>query len=164
MNSFLPPAVFEDFFLEPYKKIYGYYHEHGVEFIFHHSDSYCANLVDYMIEMGIDVWQGCMESNHNDEVLAKYRGKICLMGDIDNKSVDFDGWTQADAKRVARRAIVRCGQLSFIPCITQGGPGSVYPGTYQALTEEIDAYNIERFGCTQEELNASRLDLPILFG
>ena len=165
MNSFLPPAVFEDFFLEPYKKIYGYYHEHGVEFIFHHSDSYCANLVDYMIEMGIDVWQGNMKSNDLPAMMEKYKGKITFMGEIDNKQVDFDGWTYDDCEKAALEAIKRGNSLtSFIPCITQGGPGSVYPGTYQALTEEIDAYNIERFGCTQEELNASRLDLPILFG
>ena len=49
-NSFMRPAVFEDFFLDAYKQIYGYYHSHGVELIFHHSDSYCANLVPIMIE------------------------------------------------------------------------------------------------------------------
>ncbi|MDR3343524.1 MAG: hypothetical protein LBT14_12230 [Treponema sp.] len=31
---------------------------HGVEIIVHHSDSYTANLVPQMIEMGIDVFQG----------------------------------------------------------------------------------------------------------
>ena len=30
----------------------------GVDVIVHHSDSYAATLVPYMIEMGIDVWQG----------------------------------------------------------------------------------------------------------
>lgn len=45
LNSFLRPSIFEDFFLEPYQKIYGYYHSHGVELIFHHSDSYCANIL-----------------------------------------------------------------------------------------------------------------------
>ena len=48
-NSFLRPEMFADYFVEPYKEIYGYYHDHGVKVIVHHSDSYCANLVDYMI-------------------------------------------------------------------------------------------------------------------
>ena len=60
-STFLRPEMFAEFFLEPYKQIYGYYHDHGVELVFHHSDSYAATLVPYMIEMGIDVWQGCME-------------------------------------------------------------------------------------------------------
>ena len=51
----------------------------------------------------------------------------------------------------------------FIPCITQGGPGSVYPGTYKALWDTIDNYNIEHFGCTQEGLNDARLPLNIMF-
>ena len=163
-NSFLPTHVFEDFFIEPYQQIYKYYKDHGVEFIIHHSDSYGVNLLPAMIEMGIDVWQGCMESNNNAELLKEYRGKIGFMGDIDNKSIDFTGWTQDDANRVARRAIERCQGQGFIPCITQGGPGSVFPGTYQALIDAIDDYNTEKFGFTREEQAAQRMPLQILFG
>jgi uroporphyrinogen-III decarboxylase len=50
-STFMSPDMFADFFLEPYKQIYGYYHDHGVELIFHHADSYAATLVPYMIEM-----------------------------------------------------------------------------------------------------------------
>lgn len=163
-NSFLPPHIFEDFFIEPYQKIYKYYKDHGVEFVFHHSDSYCANLVPAMIEMGIDVWQGCMESNNNAEILAKYRGKIALMGDIDNKSVDFTGWTPEDCKKAALRAIDRCAGTGFIPCITQGGPGSVFSGTYNSLVDAIDDYNTEHFGFTKAEQQAQRMPLQIMFG
>ena len=46
--------MFEEFILPSYKKIYGYYKSHGVELIVHHSDSYAATLVPYMIDMGID--------------------------------------------------------------------------------------------------------------
>lgn len=53
-NSFLRPSIFEDFFLDAYKEIYGYYKSHGVELIIHHSYSYCANILPTMIEMGID--------------------------------------------------------------------------------------------------------------
>ena len=60
-STFMSPAMFDEFLLEPYKEIYGYYHSHGVELVIHHSDSYAATLVPSMIEMGIDVWQGCME-------------------------------------------------------------------------------------------------------
>jgi hypothetical protein len=50
--------MFEDFFVEPYKQVYGYYKSHGCELIIHHSDSYGATLVPSMIEMGIAEWQG----------------------------------------------------------------------------------------------------------
>jgi uroporphyrinogen-III decarboxylase len=58
-SSFMSPQMFDEFLLPAYKKIYGYYKSHGVQVIIHHSDSYAANLVPEMIEMGIDVFQGC---------------------------------------------------------------------------------------------------------
>ena len=160
-STFMNPNMFADFFVEPYKKIYGYYHDHGVELVIHHADSYAVTLVPYMIEMGIDIWQGCMESNNLPELVKKYGGQITFMGGIDNKSVDFTGWTQDDCKAAARKACSGCGSKYFIPCITQGGPGSVYPGTYMALTEEIDKYSEEVFGIKNSDI--TRLPIQILF-
>ena len=80
INSFLRPEMFAEFFVDSYKEIYGYYKSRGAEFVFHHNDSYGANLIPYMIEMGIDVWQGTMESNNVKELLEEYKGKIAFMG------------------------------------------------------------------------------------
>ena len=162
-NSFLRPNMFEDFFVEPYKQIYGYFHDHGVELIVHHSDSYAVNLVPSMIEMGIDVWQGCIESNDVPALIKQYGDKITFMGAIDNKSVDFNGWTDENCKKEVLRTIEACGDQHFIPCITQGGPGSVYPGAYACLWDEIDKYNTELFGFTKEQLDAQRLPMNIMF-
>ncbi len=164
LNSFLRPSIFEDFFLEPYQQIYGYYHDHGVEFVVHHSDCYCANILPTMIDMGIDVWQGCMKSNNVPELIKQYGGKMTFMGDIDNKFVDFDGWTDEDCAKAALDSIERCGSMKhFIPCITQGGPGSVYPGTYASISKTIDKLNCEKFGFTQAELDDARLPMQIMF-
>jgi len=163
INSFMNPDMFAEFFVEPYKQIYKYYKDNGVEFVVHHSDSYAANLVPHMIEMGIDVWQGCMYSNNVPEMIKKYGGKISFMGGIDNKFVDFDGWTQEDCKKAARKLIDECGGKYYIPCITQGGPGSNYPGTYMALSEEIDNYNVEKFGLNKSDIEKSRLPLQVMF-
>ena len=164
-NSFMRPEMFAEFFVEPYKEIYGYYHDHGCELIFHHNDSYSANLIPYMIEMGIDVWQGAMESNDVRALLEQYKGQIAFMGNIDNKDVDFKGWTVDDVKRVAREHTVGWGPTQgYIPCITQGGPGSTVSGTYVELVKAIDEMNTELFGFTQEELENARLDLQVLFG
>ena len=167
LNSFLSPDMFREFFLEPYKKVYGYYKEHGVEFIVHHSDCYCANLIPTMIEMGIDVFQGAIKTNNNPALIEQYGGKMTIMGEIDNKQVDFDGWTPADCQKAALNAIDRCytpyGGKYFIPCITQGGPGSVYPGTYMEIAKAIDEYNIKNYGFTQEQLDNARAPWQIMF-
>ena len=163
LNSFLRPSIFEDFFLDAYKQIYGYYHDHGVELIIHHADSYCANLIPIMIEMGIDVWQGCMHSNNVPELIKQYGGRMTFMGEIDNKQVDFEGWTQADCEKAAVNAMESCGIKYFIPCITQGGPGSLFEGTYKGLWDAIDQYNCRKFGHKLEDIEANRLPMTIMF-
>ena len=160
-NSFMRPEMFDEYFTEYYKEIYGYYHDHGVEVIIHHNDSYGANLVPYMIEMGIDVWQGCMRSNDVPALVDKYKGQIAFMGNIDNKQVDFDGWTVADCEKAARLALEGMEPAGYIPCITQGIPGGVYPGTYMGLVNSIDKLNAERFRHSLEELAAARDQLDV---
>ena len=67
-------------------------------------------------------------------------------------------------RKAAIDAIERVGTPNgFIPCISQGGPGSVYPGTYKELWDAIDDYNCKTFGLKQEDLEAARLPMDILF-
>ncbi len=145
VNSFLRPSQFEDYFLEAYKSIYGYYHDHGVELVIHHSDSYAANLVPYMIEMGIDVFQGCVTTNNVPALVKEYGGKIAFMGDIDNGVVDKGDITDEIIHREVERACRTNGKHYFIPCATRGGPASNYPGVYERITAEIDKMSAVMF-------------------
>jgi hypothetical protein len=144
-SSFLSPQMFEEFIVPAYKKIYGFYKANGVEVIVHHSDSYAANLVPHMIEMGIDVFQGCVTTNNVPELVKKYGGKISFMGDIDNGVVDCADWTLELVAREVRRACENNGKLYYIPCLAAGGPGSTFPGVYDAVSAEIDKMSQELF-------------------
>jgi hypothetical protein len=138
ISTFISPEMFEEFLLPSYKKLYGYYKSHGVEIIMHHSDSYAATLVPYMIEMGIDIWQGVMKGNNIPELIKKYGGQITFMGGINSADVDFPGWTPEIVAQEVRRACEECGTRYFIPSASQGLPMSNYPGVYEALSREID--------------------------
>jgi hypothetical protein len=144
-SSFISPEMFKEFIVPAYKKIYSYYKSHGVEIIVHHSDSFAANLVPYMIEIGIDIWQGCVTTNNVPELVKKYGGKISFMGDIDNGVVDCTDWTTELVAREVKRACETNGKLYYIPCMTMGGPGSIYPGAYEAVTEEINKMSKKMF-------------------
>lgn len=161
INSFMSPDQFAEFFVEPYKEIYGYYHDHGVEFVVHHSDSYAANLVPYMIEMGIDVWQGVMEKNDIPTLLKLYGGQIAFMGGINNASVEYDGWTEESVREYTAKTLDLYTPQYFIPCISQGGPGSCYPGVYEIMTDEIDKYNMKKFGVGNPE--EFRMPVSVMF-
>ena len=144
-SSFISPDMFEEFLLEPYKKWYGYYKDRGVQLVVHHNDAYSANLVPFMIEMKMDIWQGCVSTNNVPDLIKKYGGKISFMGDIDNGLVDRGDWTQELVAKHVRRACEENGKHYFIPCITQGGKGAVFDGVYDAISLEIDKMSKEMF-------------------
>ena len=145
ISTFISPEMFREFYKPAYEKIYGYYKSHGVQLIVHHSDSYAATLVPDMIDMGIDVWQGVMNTNNIPELIKEYGGKISFMGGIDSATVDFPGWTREIIREQVRKACDACGTLYFIPCASQGLPMSTYPGVQDAIAEEIDLYSKEVF-------------------
>jgi len=144
-SSLMSPKMFNEFFVPVYKKIYGFYESNGVELIVHHNDSYSANLVPYMIEMGIDIWQGCVTTNNVPELVREYGEKISFMGDIDNGVVDREDWSREVIAKEVRRACETNGKHYFIPNTAMGGPMSSYPGVYEAVSEEIDKMSKEMF-------------------
>lgn len=161
-STFMSVDMFEEFFVDAYKEIYGYYHNHGCKYIVHHSDSYGATLVPDMIEMGINVWQGCTSTNDLPTLVKKYGDKITFMGGFDGAMVDRADMTYDKIKKIVFDYIDAVGTpKGFIPCIAQGGPGSVYPNVYNWLVEAIDEYSVEKLGVKKEEI--TRLPLQIMF-
>ena len=145
ISSFMAPETFKEFFLPAYKKIFGFYKANGVELIIHHSDSYALNLVPFMIEMGVDIWQGVMNTNNIPEMIKEFGGKISFMGGIHSGEVDFPEWNEAIVKEHVDRACQECGKLYFIPNLTQGADISSFPGVYEAVSAEIDRMSEEMF-------------------
>jgi hypothetical protein len=141
-STLISPAMFAEIFVPAYKKLYGFYKSNGIEIIVHHSDSYAATLVPYMIEIGIDVWQGAMSTNNVPKLIKEYGAQISFMGDIDNRIVDIEGWTDELIHDVVFNSCKSCGKLYFIPNTIQGGPYSTFPGVYDAVSREIDLASV----------------------
>ncbi|MDR0468666.1 MAG: uroporphyrinogen decarboxylase [Peptococcaceae bacterium] len=144
-RSFWSPDDFGKFLAPAYKKIYGFWKKHGVQLIVHHSDSYAANLVPYMVEMGIDVYQGAVSDNDIPTLIKKYGGKISFHGGLDNGKHDKEDWTVEGLRRDLRNLVEKAGTKFLIPGMTMGGPSSIYPGVYDALSAEINALSKEYF-------------------
>lgn len=136
-STFLSPAMFREFLLPAYKEIYGYWKSQGVELIVHHSDCYAANLVPGMIEMGVDIWQGPIQENNLPILLQTYGEKLSYMGGINSSCIDTAKFSQDEADDYVLQLCSACGKHNFIPCLTQGGPKSVYPGVYDGVSESI---------------------------
>ena len=137
-NSFMAPEMFKEFLLPAYKKVYGFYKANGVELIVHHNDAYSANLVPFMIEMGMDIWQGPVPTNNVPELIQKYGGQLAFMGEVETKLLDVPDWTPELVEKEVERACRKCGKFAFIPCLTAGLGYSSFPGVYDQVNKEID--------------------------
>ena len=146
ISTFISRDMFCEYYKPAYEKVYGYYHDHGVELVIHHSDSYAATLVPDMIDMGINIWQGVMTSNDIPALIKEYGEKITFMGGIDSATIDYADWTEEDVHREVFRACKECGSKYFIPGASQGLPMSTFEGVYEATTREIDLASKELFG------------------
>ncbi|WKY47388.1 uroporphyrinogen decarboxylase family protein [Eubacteriaceae bacterium ES3] len=144
-STFISPAMFAEFIMPAYKKIYQHYKDNGIEIIVHHSDSYGETIVPSMIEMGMDIWQGCMSTNDIPKLIKEYGGQISFMGGLDNGVLDKEDWTQELMAEYVGKACNDGGKNYFIPSLIMGGPGSVYPGVYEAVDAEIDNMSKEMF-------------------
>ena len=144
-NSFFAREMFDEFITPAYRKIYSYWRSRGVELIIHHSDSYAVNLVPSMIEVGIDIWQGCVPSNNIPELMEEYAGSITFMGEIETRRLDVPNWTKEEIAEEVARACKKCKGPSFIPCLTAGMPLSSIPGVYDTVSGEIDRMSRELF-------------------
>ena len=144
-SLFMAPDVWREFFKEPYRKLYDYLHANNV-LVIHHSDSFCEPIVEDMVEIGIDIWQGVLPTNDIRRLTKELDGRMALMGGIDSV-IDQPDKTQEEIRAEVRRACNEYGNLPhFMPSHTYGGPGTIFPHVEPIIFDEIEKYNKEHFG------------------
>ena len=144
-SLFMSPEVWREFFKEPYRRLYDYLHSQGV-IVMHHADSYLEPIVEDMAEIGVDIWQGVLNTNNIAAISQKVGDRMLLMGGIDSV-IDREDATEEEIRKETRRACEEYGNLKgYWPGITYGGPGTIYPHVEEIVIDEINRYNEERFG------------------
>lgn len=143
---FMSPGTWREMIKPQYVKIYGYAVDHGV-MVMHHADSFMEPIVEDMVELGVSIWQGVLPQNDIVRLQKQLQGRMVLMGGIDAAIVDRPGTPEAVIRAEVRRACEEYGPGGgFIPCITYGGPGSIFPGVYETISDEIERYNLDVHG------------------
>ena len=137
---FMKPDMWREFFKEPYRRFYGYIRSRGVIAI-HHADSYLVPIVDDMAEIGIQVWQGTLPENDIPALQRHLNGKLTLMGGF-GAAIDRADAQPDEILAYARDALARyCPGGHFIPSITYGLAGTVFPHVDQYLDQAVNEYN-----------------------
>ncbi len=139
---FMKPEMWREFYKEPYRRFYGYIRSRGVIAI-HHGDAYLADIVEDMVELGIQCWQGVLPENDIPALQERLQGRMILMGGI-GAAIDRADATEEEIRAYVRDTLERCTPRGhFIPSITYGLPGAVYPQVDAAIDAEIAAWNGE---------------------
>ena len=140
---FMSAETWREFFKPRYEKLYSYIRNRGVQVI-HHADSYCANIIEDMVDIHIQVWQGVLPDNDIPKLQRQLNGRMVLMGGINGGVFDFPEWKEEEVRREVRRACnASKGLGGFIPCITYGLPETIYPGVFEIIEDEINIINTE---------------------
>ena len=137
---FMKPEMWRKFFKEPYRRFYGYIRSRGV-IALHHADSYLVPIVEDMAEIGIQVWQGVLPDNNIPALQRQLKGRMVLMGGI-GAAIDRQDASEEEIRSYVSHTLRACCPGGhFIPSITYGLAGTVFPPVYPIIDDEIDKYN-----------------------
>lgn len=128
-NLFLPPRVWREIIKPLQQEISNAIHDCGMMYI-HHADCYCQPIVEDMVEIGVDIWQGVIPENDIPYIQEVTNHKLALIGGIDVPSIDVLGTPE----EVIRAEVKRCFD-TYLP------GGRFFPGMPAACCyiPEIDA-------------------------
>lgn len=145
LNLFVSPDIWREFFKPRYEKLFSFLHDNGV-IVMVHADSFLEPIIQDMIDVHIDVWQGAIPENNIPEIQKITKGKMLLMGGLDASLVDVADYDEETIRAEVRRA---CDEYvpggGFIPCLTYGAEGSIFPGVNDIIMDEIKAISPKYF-------------------
>ena len=146
-SLFISPDHWREFIKPHYMEFYGYLKSEGI-ITMHHADSFLEPIVEDMIEVGIDIWQGALPENDIVKLQEQIDGRMTIMGGIDASIIDRVDSTEEEIRAEVRRACATYGPGGhFIPSITYGGPNYLlFPHVEEIMFDEIRKYNNETYG------------------
>ncbi len=119
-NVFLPPRIWRQIIKPIQKRIADAIHDCGMIYM-HHADCICQPIVEDMVEIGIDIWQGVIAQNDIPEIQRITEGKLAMVGGIDGPAIDIANITEEQIRAEVRRAFdTYCPAGRFFPSIPNG--------------------------------------------
>lgn len=116
-SLFFSPAKFRELLKSHYERLYGYIKKRGV-MVQHHADCYCQGIETDLVDLGVDMWQGVLPTNDIIKIRENTKGKLLLMGGIEQAVIDREEATEDEIRAEVRRAIdTYAPGGAFLPCI-----------------------------------------------
>ncbi len=120
-NLFLPPRVWQDIIKPIQMEVADVIRECGMIYV-HHADCVCQPIVEDMVDLGVDLWQGVVPANDIVEIQRITQGKLNMIGGIDEPRIDIEGLSEEEIRAEVRRAVdTYCPAGHFFPGFPSGG-------------------------------------------
>lgn len=137
-NVFLPPDLWRRLIKPLHAEIVEEAHKHGMLFM-HHADCYCQPLVEDMVDMKIDLWQGVIPQNDILEIQRITSGRLPMIGGIDGPIIDTEDAPEELIRGEVRRAIdTYCPAGKFFPGLPHVRAN--FPRSQEILRDELEKY------------------------
>lgn len=138
------PSMWREMIKPHYERLYGYVKSKGV-LISHHADCFCKPIVEDMVDLGIDVWQGPVPENNIPEVQMILGGRMTLMGGINATVVDKPGISEEEIRAEVRRCLKECCPGGyFIACVTS--EAALDPAAQEIIDDELRKTDVSIYG------------------
>ncbi len=143
VNLFMQPEVWRQLIKPHQKKIVDFVKSNDIIYL-HHSDSIGEPIVDDMLELGMDGWQGIIPQDNIPAIQDKINGRMALIGGIDAPIIDTPVADEDVIRAEVRRCIDEyCPKGNFIPCIPNVFP--MYSDVNEIYQDELKKYGAEFF-------------------
>ena len=137
-NLFLPPRVWREIIKPHQIEIAQAIHDNGMIYM-HHADCICQPIVEDMLEIGIDIWQGAIAQNDIVKIQEITKGQLPMVGGIDGPKIDVDGISDEAIRAEVRRAFdTYCPGGRFFPSIPNGV--CFIPHNNEVYRNELETY------------------------
>ena len=140
---FVAPEIWRKIIKPHYQRFYDHIKNKSV-LISHHADSYLVPIIEDMIDLGIDIWQGVLAENNIPEIKKQIAGRMTLMGGINSSIVNQVGISEERIREEVRRCVNEyCPGGYFIPCVTSESAFS--PDIDKIIIDELEKCNISSY-------------------
>lgn len=115
LGMFLPPNLWREIIKPRQIKIAKAIHDVGALYI-HHADCVCEPIVQDMVDIGIDIWQGVIPQNNILEIQCITEGKLAMTGGFDVPKYDVEGTSEEEIRAAVRDCVDKyCPKGRFYP-------------------------------------------------
>ena len=145
-TTFISPAMYEDFFLEPYRRIVAHIRGHGIEMILFQARFTVNPYVSAFAELGFDGFFGTSGARDAERIHSEYGDRFAILGGIDRWLLRFGSFGDIEGEIDLAVEVAQGGRMIPTLCerVVHGTSYANYCHYARYLARQLTACQPER--------------------